>query len=800
MAERLSERPLSQRSGLVSSDPIAAEGALTTQPIEPEAPTAKPRVDLELARLRFKQGEEAEKTQREREREDLQMYAGDQWDKDVRAARAGLNTQNGMPPVPARPCLTFNKLRAPVNQVLSQERQADMGIEIVPADDFVGLTGPIDHTEIELREGLVRRIQRQSEAQDARTWAFARAVQCGRGYYGVNLRWVTAKSFDQDIYLERFYNQAAVMLDPAHEQPDGSDADWGFVGRDIPWDEYKAEFPNAKMSKATESEFRAAGNEAPGWFSSEGDLRMCRVVSYYFTTREAKELCLLDDGSAVWRDQVPEGVEPRHARQYVKKHVWVAKIDGVQVLEQPIELPGPYVPIVKVLGTELQPYDKERRVEGMVRQAVDAQRGYNYMVSRQVEVMALTPMPPLMLASGQESGFEEWYKQANVRNLPYLPYNQVDDSNRQAPPPFRPDANVPIEATAISVQMFDGLIKSTTEVPDPTLGNVDPTLKSGKAIKAVIEQSRQGTSNFLDNLRRSMEHEARIINAWLPTVYGRPGRLVSIMTGQNEAQPVLLGQPMILDTSGPKPIAQPAQQGEQGAKTYTLTKEGEWNVAIKISKSYDTRREQEAEQVGQIIAADPQLMTVFGDLYFKNQDGPGSQEMAERMKAILDPRVQKLLSDGGKPQIPPELQQQMEQMGMMVEQLSKELEAKTKVIETDSIKAQQQILIEQQKQQAENARLEKETEAKIYIEKMKLAADLLKTRATLEAKQTEAMIDAEVAQLDATVAAAGEAEERQAVSQESDKARAFQASEAERSRQADAERAEREAQRATDAD
>ena len=55
-----------------------------------------------------------------------------------------------------------------------------MGIELIPADDFGEMAGPIDHTEIELREGLVRRIQRDSEAADARTWAFSRSAIAGR--------------------------------------------------------------------------------------------------------------------------------------------------------------------------------------------------------------------------------------------------------------------------------------------------------------------------------------------------------------------------------------------------------------------------------------------------------------------------------------------------------------------------------------------------------------------------------------------------------------------------------------------
>jgi len=156
---------------------------------------------LKQIRARFKQGQEAEERQRELELEDIRFYNGEQWDKDLLDTRKGqtIGSGTGSQVVPARPSLTINKTREPVRQILNQERQSEMGVELVPADDWGGMTGEVDHTEIELREGLVRRIQRDSEAADARTWAFARAVQGGRGYWLVNTRYVPGKSWDQEV-------------------------------------------------------------------------------------------------------------------------------------------------------------------------------------------------------------------------------------------------------------------------------------------------------------------------------------------------------------------------------------------------------------------------------------------------------------------------------------------------------------------------------------------------------------------------------------------------------------------------
>ena len=72
-----------------------------------------------------------------------------------------------MPPVPARPVITVNKMREPIHQVQNEERLSDLAPQLVPADDFEALVGALDDTEIELREGLIRRIQRHAFDLDA---------------------------------------------------------------------------------------------------------------------------------------------------------------------------------------------------------------------------------------------------------------------------------------------------------------------------------------------------------------------------------------------------------------------------------------------------------------------------------------------------------------------------------------------------------------------------------------------------------------------------------------------------------
>lgn len=733
---------------------------------------------LKLARARFDQGQEADKNQLQRELDDIEFYNGEQWPADIRAARAGQNASNGLPPVPARPCITINKVRQPVRQVLNQERQADMGIEIAPADDFADVDGaqPIDPTEIELREGLVRRIQRESQAKDARTWAFARAVQAGRGYYGVMTRFVKQSTvgkpdpswWDQEVYVQRFYNQSAVTLDPAHEQPDGSDAEWAFVGTWIPYDDYIAQFPNAKKELQGDSDdmsdttFQALGETYPAWFKEEGPqnkrTKMCRVVDYYYTDRASRKLAWMPDGNVMWADDVPEGMPIQDTREVIQKSIKWAKIDACQVLEE-TDWPGQFIPIIKVVGEELQPHDAERRSEGMVRPGREANQGLNFMVSKWVEMIGLAPLTPLMVEEGQVEGYEEWYNQANTRTLPYLPFKMTNlDGSKAAAPPFPAPREVPIAPVAASVQMFDEAVKDTTGVPASSLGDTDPTLKSGKAINAVLQQSRQGTSNYLDNLARSIRYEGLIVNDLLYPIYNREGRLARIINGQGEAQTILINAPFTVQGEGKfkRPVRynaqaqgmQPGQQQTQGPqpqpKTYKLTKDANFNVAVKVTQNFDTRREQIVAMLSDMFSANPELMSIYGDIYFMNLDAPGAKQMADRAKAVLAPPIQKLLEGEQNGQAwNPADQIKIEQAGQMIEELSQKLQEAQQAIATDQAKQQAELQKAQMAAQVDVQKAQIDNQTKLQIAEMNAQVELQIAAAKVQAENARTLAEAE---------------------------------------------------------
>ena len=89
---------------------------------------------LQLARERFEMAQTAEQDQRDRERDDLRFYAGDQWDNDLLKSRQGqtIGTGNNQQVVPARPSLTINKTRQHVLQIINDARQNRTHIKFRP--------------------------------------------------------------------------------------------------------------------------------------------------------------------------------------------------------------------------------------------------------------------------------------------------------------------------------------------------------------------------------------------------------------------------------------------------------------------------------------------------------------------------------------------------------------------------------------------------------------------------------------------------------------------------------------------
>lgn len=167
----------------------------------------------------------------------------------------------------------------------------------------------------------------------------------------------------------------------------------------------------------------------------------------------------------------------------------------------------------------------------------------------------------------------------------------------------------------------------------------------------------------------------------------------------------------------PMPGGPPPAQGEK-PKNFDL-KKGRYGVTVTIGKSYKSRAEEGADELGNLFQAQPQLFPILGDIYLKFRDFPGHLEAAARVKKLLPPPLQEQTNQPS----PEQLQQQLQQAGQMVEQLTKALDEKTRLLEADGQKLQTQAKTAQN-EQATKLELERmRNETQLAIIAMKIRAD-----------------------------------------------------------------------------
>ena len=623
---------------------------------------------LSTARSRLSMAIAAFSESREDEIDDLRFFAGSpdnawQWPADVLATRGAVQGQT----INARPCLTINKLPQHVRQVTNDQRQNRPSGKVIPADDKA------DPEMAEIFDGIVRHIEYMSDADVAYDTACENQVAFGEGYIRILTEYCDDKTFDQDIKIGRVRNSFSVYMDPTIQDPCGSDAKWCFITEDILKEDYERMFPDAMPVSSLQN--AGIGDQSLSQWVNESTVR---IAEYFYVDYERKTLNLYPDnmtaykGSSEAKQIEAMGFQPIRQREVdVKKIKW-CKINGFEVLEKQ-DWPGQWIPVVRVIGNEFE-VDGRIYVSGLVRNAKDAQRMYNYWVSQEAEMLALAPKAPFIGYGGQFEGYEQQWKTANTQNWPYLEVNPDVTDGNGAVLPLPQRAAPPLPQTGL-IQAKMGAsddIKATTGQYDSSLGQTSNE-RSGKAILARERQTDTGTYHFVDNLARAIRYVTRQIVDLIPKIYDteRVARIVGL-DGEVDRVKINPNQPMpvnrIVD-----------ENGIEIEKIYNPSV-GRYDVCVTTGPSYMTKRQEALDAMAQLLQANPNLWAIAGDLFVKNMDWPGAEEMAERFAKTIDPA---LMSDDDKPpalqaaeQQMQAMQAEMQQMFQMLQNVQNSMEAK----------------------------------------------------------------------------------------------------------------------------
>jgi hypothetical protein len=606
---------------------------------------------LSVMRRRYTMALSAYSDSREDELDDLRFMAGSpdnqwQWPADVLATRGSVQGQT----INARPCLTINKLPQHVRQVTNEQRQNRPTGKVIPADDRA------DVRVAEIFDGMVRHIEYISDADVAYDTACDNQVTYGEGYIRILTEYAREDSFDQDIKIGRVRNSFSVYMDPAIQDPCGADAEWCFITEDVSKADYERMFPDAAPISSLMSQ--GVGDQSLSQWLSED---MVRIAEYFYYEHEKATLNLYPDNITAFsgspQDKQLKAMfgKPLRSRTVDRKKVKWVKTNGFEVLEER-DWAGKYIPVVRVIGNEFE-VDGQLYVSGLVRNAKDAQRMYNYWVSQEAEMLALAPKAPFIGYGGQFEGYEMQWKTANTNNWPYLEVNPDVTDGAGAVLPLPQRAPPPLAQTGL-VQAKLGAaddIKGTTGQYDSSLG-AQSNERSGRAILAREKQGDTGTYHYVDNLSRAIRYVTRQLVDLIPKIYDT-ARVARIVGLDGEVGMVKIN-PM-----QPEPVKEIRDENGLVIDKIYNPSVGVYDVCVTTGPGYMTKRQEALDAMSMLLQSNPQLWTVAGDLFIKNMDWPGAQEMAARFAKIIDPKVME-----GEDQSP-----EMQMAKMQIEALTKEL-------------------------------------------------------------------------------------------------------------------------------
>jgi hypothetical protein len=655
---------------------------------------------LSRAKKYFERVEAYESDQRRLEKEDIEFVGLlKQWPDDIRNFRE--NDPQG-----ARPCLTVDKTNQYKNQIVNQIRQNRPSIKVRPVDDNA------DIEVAEIYDGIVRHIQDVSRADIAYDWAAECAVDAGLGFFRITTEYC-GDSFEQEIKVCKISNRFSCYAPPESQEPDGQDYEEFGIAEMVPRSQFKREYPNADLSDFT------VGQSRVDWWNDEHDVR---VAEYFYCDYVEDTLLLLDDGNSVFASEFLKDIEETEypvitqrvlkQRPAKRKVVKWCKLSGSSILEE-TEIVGQFIPVVPVYGIETV-VEGRKYWRGIIRGVKDAQRMYNYNRSTIAEALSLTNRVPYIGAVGQfKTKFKNWMR-ANVANYAFLEYDPVTIDGVMAPPPQRQGFAGPPTGLLADIETSEHDIQAALGMYQASIGQ-NTNAKSGRALNSEKVAGDMATFHFPDNLARSMRQAGRIMVGMIPHIYDTQ-RVVRIL-GED-------GTPNYAQLDPEQDEAMRKTRAMDGTikKIYNIGV-GQYDVTVSIGSSYATKRQEGADFLTQVAQSSPDLMPVIGDVLFKSLDMPYADEIANRLKKMLDPKLQDDASGDS-----PEVQQIKMQMGQHIEQLTQRLqdaESAMQAAEVEAQELQRKATDNQVKQEVEMLKVSLE-ERKIQIDEYKAETERLK--------------------------------------------------------------------------
>lgn len=562
---------------------------------------------------RFQLTSEAESDKRKMSLEDLKFSIGTgQWDEQVKANRE----------IEGKPCLTLNRAPAFLRQYTGEERQHRPAMIVNPVGSGA------DQDTAAIHQGVLRHIESVSDAENVYDDSYDMMMRIGWCPWRITSEFVDEMSFDQEPRIRSGQNPFAFYLSPVRGI-DGNDPLWAHVVEDLSREQYESQFGKTDLIN---TKFASEMGTAPAdWVTKDG----VRIAEYWWIELVRDTLYQLEDGTTCLKKDLDDR-EVVQERETIIRKVNCVKHDAIQVLKR-YEYLGKYIPIPEVSGVKLNVNGKIH-CSGMVRDYRDAQRIYDFMVTRAVEQVDMTTKDPLWVAK-ENSQWDEDYRQMNRKNFSHMYFAAYDEQGRQLPAPARAGRDAPIGAMQAMIQQADYDMKAIVGIYGQTLGDPANPQESGVAIMSRQEQADTGAVTWHEQLNRAIKYQGKILLDLWPKLIS-PARVQRVIK---------------LDDSVAQVVVYNGQDNQQAAaalinpqggitEAYDVSI-GKYDVTLSSGPMYKSARQEAFKALTTLITAEPQLIATIGDIWAKNADFAQADVLANRFRKMLPPNLQE--DDGG---------------------------------------------------------------------------------------------------------------------------------------------------------
>lgn len=654
--------------------------------------------DLDAAIEDWKLSEAGFSDQRTKEEADLDFESGNHWTEAELAWKKQKNA----------PAFVMDQTSGQVAKITNQPVHRG----IVKAGG-----GGADPKSAANWQGVCRRVENLSGAEDIYKYARRHAVIMGRGFWRVRADYFNQVELradgqydfpKQDIRIEGILDQHAVYPDPRCKQLDFSDMRFCIIAEDMRWDDFKRTYG----TKATKHElahfqrgFGQGGTQYPPEWATE---KTIRVAERYYIEDQPLTLCVLKPGTPLQDGSLAAGptviVKDAKAPAYpteailrehtfdIPKVKWM-KFTAADVLER-ADVPGRYIPVVMIVG-ERRRLQGKTDYRGVVRMAKWPQRMVDFMESRLASVVDLAAYDTWMGANESVGDFADDYTNAHLDRPGLLRWNHKDAANDPLPEPKHITVSADVSGIVLSAQRASMGLRHVLGVPDVTPDESRPE-QSGKAIGLRQQEQAQTTSHYGDSTKAGIRHTMRIIMSMGREVYDVAQILRIVGAGEKEIELAVYkgdGQQAAAAQMLPPPSS--PDQAEQMRHMLDISL-GDYDVDVVAGKGYQNGREETVDIIERVLPMMPPPMQMKAvPIMVKNLDAPGMQELAEAIKP----------PDQNSNMIPVEEAQKaqmvIDQMAKAIQHLEQERDQKTAELTNQKdiaqIKATTDLKIEQMK-------------------------------------------------------------------------------------------------------